>query len=478
MNWEPVIGLEVHAQLRTKSKIFCGCSTAVAEEPNSHVCPICLGMPGTLPVFNQEVARFAIRTGLALGCDIQTDNVFARKNYFYPDLPKGYQISQFDKPICLGGEVRVPHKDGSENIVRIHRIHMEEDAGKTIHGEGGDNHSYVDYNRTGIPLMEIVSEADMRSPAEAGGYLRALHQTIRYIEVCDGNMELGQFRCDANISIRPAGQEKFGIRAEMKNMNSFRNVEKALEYEINRQIAVLSQGGTVVQESRLWDAAAGKSRPMRGKEEAHDYRYFPEPDLLPIAIPEGWIGEIRETLPELPADRRARYREQFGLSPYDAQVLTTDKEVANYYEATVAHTGEPKKTANFIMAEVLREIKTEDSIENFPITPERLAGLLTRVEDGTISGKIAKEVLPMMIADHRDADVIIDEKGLRQVTDSDALEETIRKVLAGHPDEVARFRAGEKKLTGFFVGQIMKATRGKANPQLANQLLASLLAAS
>lgn len=470
MQWQAVIGLEVHAQLSTATKIFCGCATAQAPEPNTHVCPVCLGMPGTLPVLNRTVVEYAARAGLALGCAVQSRSILARKNYFYPDLPKGYQISQYESPICAGGSVTVSVA-GTEKVIRLNRIHMEEDAGKTIHGQGADAASYLDYNRTGIPLLEIVTEPDLRSAAEAAAYLRALHQTLQYLGICEGNMELGQFRCDANVSVRPTGQEKLGTKAELKNMNSFRNVEKAIEYEIGRQIAILNQGGTVVQETRLWDAGTGKSRPMRGKEEAHDYRYFPDPDLQPVMLTAEVLETVRATMPELPADRRARYSLELGLPAADAQTLTDDRAVADYFETVVQLYGDARKAANWITGEVLHALKDEQSITALPVKPGQLAQLLTRIDDGTISGKMAKDVFATMVQTGRDPDAIILEQGLRQNSDSGELEALVQSVIAANPKECERFRAGESKLMGFFVGQVMKATGGKANPTMINDLL-------
>ena len=470
MQWQAVIGLEVHAQLSTASKIFCGCSTAQAAEPNTHVCPVCLGMPGTLPVLNRRVGEDAARAGLALGCAVQARSVLARKNYFYPDLPKGYQISQYELPICVGGSVSI-QVDGTHKVIRLNRIHMEEDAGKTIHGQGADAASYLDYNRTGIPLLEIVTEPDLRSAAEAAAYLKSLHQTLQYLGICEGNMELGQFRCDANVSVRPMGQEKLGTKAELKNMNSFRNVEKAIEYEIGRQIAIVNQGGTIVQETRLWDAGTGKSRPMRGKEEAHDYRYFPDPDLQPVVLSSETLETVRNSMPELPADRRQRYVSQLGLPLADAQTITDDRAVADYFEATLAHYPDARKAANWITGEVLHALKEGQSIGALPVTANHLAQLLRRIDDGTISGKIAKDVFAAMMASGQTPDTVIDERGLRQNSNSGELDAAVQSVVAANPKECERFRAGETKLMGFFVGQVMKATGGKANPAMVNELL-------
>ncbi len=472
--WEAVIGLEVHTQLNTNTKIFCGCSTEPTDQPNTNVCPVCMGLPGSLPVLNEEAVNSAIRAGLALGCSISTHNEFARKNYFYPDLPKGYQISQFDKPICVGGTVEIVGDNGQPKHVQLNRIHMEEDAGKTVHGEGADASSYVDYNRTGVPLLEIVTEPDMCSAKEAVNYLRNLHQIISYCGVSNANMEQGQFRCDANISVRPVGQKELGTKAEMKNMNSFRNIEKAIEYEIGRQIALLTQGGEVVQETRLWDAGAGKSRSMRSKEDAHDYRYFPDPDLLPLRLTNQKIDTIRSKLPEMPEQRKQRYREQYGLSEYDAKVLTDTHAVAFYFEQILQKYTDAKKAANWILSEILRETAA-DEISSFSVPPEYIAQLLNRIDDGTISGKIAKELFRLMIESGKSADLLIDEKGLKQVSDSTELEATVQKVLQQFPEESERYRQGEKKLTGFFMGQIMQQTQGKANPKIVQELIAKIL---
>ncbi len=473
MEYEPVIGLEVHAQLNTKTKIFCGCSTEFGAPPNTHICPICTGQPGVLPVLNRKVVEYAIKMGLATHCTIARVSRFARKNYFYPDLPKGYQISQYKLPLAEHGHVDII-VDGETKRIGLTRIHMEEDAGKLVHpGSFTDTpYSLVDYNRSGVPLIEIVSEPDMRSPREAGAYLRTLRAILRYLEISDGNMEEGSFRCDANISVRPKGSEKFGTRTELKNMNSFRNVEKALEYEIERQIAALESGETVAQETRLWDAAAGVTRIMRGKEEADDYRYFPEPDLLPLVVEDDWVEEVRKSLPELPAEKRDRLVSQYGIPLYDAEVITAEKAVADYFEECVSVCNAPKQASNWVMVEVLRELKErEKEITEFPVTARHLGEMILMIEKGTISGKIAKTVFAEMVATGASPEKIVQEKNLVQVTDQSAIEAVIKEVLTENPEQVKRYRGGKTRLLGFFVGQVMKKTKGKANPQMVNTIL-------
>jgi aspartyl-tRNA(Asn)/glutamyl-tRNA(Gln) amidotransferase subunit B len=434
-----------------------------------------LGMPGVLPVLNKKVVEFTIKMALATNCRINREDVFARKNYFYPDLPKGYQISQYAHPLAEFGHVDVEINGGKKRI-GITRIHMEEDAGKLIHDEFTPS-SFVDLNRTGVPLIEIVSEPDMRSPEEAAAYLRRLHEVLVYLEICDGNMEEGSFRCDANVSIRPRGAEKFGTRAELKNMNSFRNVQRALEYEIKRQQYVIEGGGEVVQETRLWDDSAGQTNSMRGKEEAHDYRYFPDPDLVPVIIDEAWIEDIRRTLPELPLAKRERFVSEYGIPAYDAGVLTSTKALSEYYEKTVQLTNKPKVASNWVMGDFLRFLNEEKrDIKDSPVSPEALAEMINLIEDGTISGKIAKEVFEDMYRSGKRAPEIIKEKGLVQITDSSALEKAIDEVIAANQENLARYRAGKDKLFGFFVGQVMKVTQGKANPNLVNELLKKKLA--
>ena len=474
MSYEPVIGLEVHAQILTESKIFCGCSTRFGEAPNRNTCPVCMGFPGVLPVLNRKVVEHTIRTGLATHCTIAARSRWARKNYFYPDLPKGYQISQYELPLCTGGHVDVG-VDGGAKRVRLTRIHMEEDAGKNIHDARGD-HSLVDLNRAGVPLMEIVSEPDMRNPGEAGEYLRTLRSILEYLEVCDGNMEEGSFRCDANVSLREAGEEKLGVKVEIKNLNSFKAVEKALEYEIRRQGQVLSEGGTVMQETRLWDPDAEVTRSMRSKEHAHDYRYFPDPDLLPLEIDDAWIDEIRATLPELAQERQNRFVEQYGLSGYDADILTQRRDVAEYFEAAVKAHANPKAIANWLMGDLFRVLKERKldaalRIESWPVAAADLARMVKLVDEGTISGKLAKTVFNEMLETGKGPDAIVREKGLEQVSDTGALDVAVDEVLAACAAQVEEYRAGKEKVFGFLVGQVMKATRGKANPQMVNEIL-------
>ncbi|MCF8047213.1 MAG: Asp-tRNA(Asn)/Glu-tRNA(Gln) amidotransferase subunit GatB [Desulfarculaceae bacterium] len=475
MEYEAVIGLEVHAQLLTESKIFCGCATKFGAPPNTHVCPVCLGMPGVLPVLNERVVEFTIRAGLATNCSVQPKSVWARKNYFYPDLPKDYQISQYELPICLDGWLDIQVEGQDKRRIGITRIHMEEDAGKLVH-DPSQPVSYVDYNRTGVPLMELVSEPDLRTPAEAGAYLRALRDILVYLEVCDGNMEEGSFRCDANVSLRPVGQQELGTKAELKNMNSFRGVERALEYEIRRQRALLDEGGKVKQETRLWDPDQGKSFGMRGKEEAHDYRYMPDPDLLPLIVDDAWVERVRAGLPELPEAKRARLVAEFGLSEYDAGVLTASKALADYYEA-VAAAGAPAKTAaNWVTSDLIGALKAQGlEIGQTPISPGGLAGLLKLIEAGTISGKMAKEVFAEMMDTGEQAEAIVKKKGLTQVSDAGELESLLQEIFAANPDEVEAFKGGKKKLMGFFVGQVMQKTKGQANPKVVNQLINKLL---
>lgn len=474
MRYETVIGLEVHVQLTTKTKIFCSCSKDFGQTPNSQTCPVCLGLPGALPVLNRQVVELAIKTGLATNCQIAPRSIFARKNYFYPDLPKGYQISQLELPICEHGWLDIDLENGGRKRIGITRAHMEEDAGKLIHGDTPQTAgtSLVDLNRACTPLLEIVSEPDMRSADEAIDYLKKLHQIVVYLGVCDGNLEEGSFRCDANVSVRPDGQEEFGTRAELKNINSFRFIKQAIEYEVERQIDLIESGGKVVQETRLFDSDTGMTRSMRGKEEAHDYRYFPDPDLVPLVISPQWIEEVRATLPELPDVKRARFVETLGLSDYDAGVLAADRALADYFDACVTLGGDAKSCANWIMGDILRKLKETDiEITDVPVTPELLTGLLTRIADNTISGKIAKTVFEKMWQKSQTADQIIDAEGLRQVTDTGAIEGLVDEVIAANPDQVAEYLAGKDKLIGFFVGKVMQASQGKANPGMVNQLL-------
>ncbi len=476
MEFETVVGLEVHAQLKTNSKIFCGCTTAFGAPSNSNTCPVCLGMPGVLPVLNRQVVEFTIRMALATHCQISRSNVFARKNYFYPDLPKGYQISQFEFPIAEHGWVEI-EVNGERKKIGLTRIHMEEDAGKLIH-DSKDSRSYVDLNRTGVPLIEIVSEPDIRSPEEAVAYLKKIHAILRYLDICDGNMQEGSFRCDANISLRPAGQKEFGTRTELKNMNSFRNVQRALEFEIRRQRNLILDGGTVVQETLLWDADRGITNSMRGKEDAHDYRYFPDPDLVPVVIDPQWIERVEKNLPELPDARRSRFAREFNLPEHDAEVLTSSRELAEYFERGCALYPHAKKLSNWILTELLRELKGEDGIdiEKCAVSPENLAALLNMVDREIISGKIAKTVFAEMLASGSDAETVVKEKNLLQVSDTGELEEMVREIVAANPGQAAQYRAGKVKMIGFFVGQLMQKTGGRANPKLANELFARELA--
>ena len=474
MDYEAVIGLEVHAEMLTQSKIFCGCSAKFGAAPNENVCPLCLGLPGVLPVLNRRVVEFAIKAGLATHCAIAPLSRWARKNYFYPDLPKGYQISQYELPICLEGRIDI-EIDGDTRPVRLTRIHMEEDTGKNIHDQHGDA-SLVDYNRCGVPLLEIVSEPDIRTPAEAGAYLRKLRQILQYLEVCDGNMEEGSFRCDANVSVRPRGTEALGTKAEVKNMNSFRAVEKAIEHEIERQIDLLRHGERVVQETRLWDPDREETRSMRSKESAHDYRYFPDPDLLPLEVSREWVETVRAAMPELPDARRARFVAEHGLPPYDAEVLTARKDIADYFETAVRAHANAKAISNWVMGDVLRivrERKLDEAlvIRDWPVSPAHLAAMVQLIDDDTISGKIAKTVFEQMVATGLAPDAIVADQGLSQVSDSGAIDAAIAAVLDANADKVAEYRAGKDKLFGFFVGQVMKATQGKANPGKVNELL-------
>jgi aspartyl-tRNA(Asn)/glutamyl-tRNA(Gln) amidotransferase subunit B len=479
MTYEAVIGLEVHAELLTESKVFCGCSAKFGAPPNQNTCPVCLGMPGSLPVLNRRAVDFAIRAGLAMGCDIQPLSRWARKNYFYPDLPKGYQISQYELPLCLHGGVEVETESG-RRAIRLTRIHMEEDTGKNIHDAHSDS-SLVDFNRSGVPLMEIVSEPDLRSPQEAGAYLRKLRAILQYLEICDGNMEEGSFRCDANVSVRPQGSTELGTKVEIKNMNSFRAVERALEHEIKRQTEVAGEGGTLVQETRLWDPDRGVTRSMRSKEFAHDYRYFPDPDLLPLLVDEDWVATARGSLPELPDARRARFVQEYALPEYDAEVLTARKDLADFFESAVRAHDNAKAISNWVMGDVLRVVRERKLdaqlvIRDWPVSPEALGAMVRLVDEGKISGKIAKTVFEEMLGSGKGAEEIVAEKGLTQISDEGEVAAAVDRVLEANADKVAEYRGGKEKLFGFFVGQVMKATQGKANPQKVNELLRAKLA--
>jgi len=475
MQYEAVIGLEIHAQLMTDSKMFCGCSTKFGSEPNTQTCPVCIGMPGVLPVMNKKAVEYVIKTGLAVNCKISPYSRFARKNYFYPDLPKGYQISQYELPICEHGSVDIT-VNGETRRIGLTRIHLEEDAGKNIH-EGPGNYSLVDLNRAGTPLMEIVSEPDIRTPQEAAEFVKKLRALVRWIGVCDGNMEQGSLRCDANVSIRPVGQKEFGTKTEIKNMNSFKYIEKALEYEIKRQIKILNEGGRIIQETRLWNTNKGVTESMRSKEEAHDYRYFPDPDLVPVEVNDEWIEEIKLQRIELRDSRRQRFISQYGLPEQDADLLTSERTIAEWFEEAVKLGGEPKAVSNWMMGELMRLLNEEGKqIEESALKPEMLVGLLKLIDKNIISGKIAKTVFEDMYKTGKDADSIVKDKGLIQVSDASEIEKVIDDILASNPNEVERFKAGDAKLMGFFVGQIMKITKGKANPAIVNELLRKKLA--
>lgn len=478
MEWEVVIGLEIHAQLATKTKIFSGAATAYGAAPNTQACAVDLGLPGVLPVLNEEAVRMAIKFGLAVDAELTHHSVFARKNYFYPDLPKGYQISQFELPIVGKGNLIIELEDGSEKVIGITRAHLEEDAGKSLH-EDFHGQTGIDLNRAGTPLLEIVSEPDMRNAKEAVAYMKKIHSLVRYLEICDGNMQEGSFRCDANVSVRPKGQQEFGTRAELKNINSFRNVERAINIEIERQIDLIESGGTVVQETRLYDADKNETRSMRSKEEANDYRYFPDPDLLPLVLEQEVIDQVRATLPELPNAKRDRLINEMGLSHYDASVLTSSRELADYFEAVLAASNnqDPKLCANWVSGELSGALnKAGIDITASPVSAAQLGGMLIRISDNTISGKIAKQIFEALWAgEGKNADSIIEAKGLKQVTDTGAIEAMIDEVIANNPAQLEQYRSGKEQLFGFFVGQVMKASKGKANPAQVNEILKAKL---
>jgi aspartyl-tRNA(Asn)/glutamyl-tRNA(Gln) amidotransferase subunit B len=476
MEWESVIGLEIHTQLSTKSKIFSGAATAYGAEPNTQACAVDLGLPGVLPVLNKEAVRMAAMFGLATNSTVSRHSVFARKNYFYPDLPKGYQISQYDLPIVHHGKIEIELEDGTRKTIGITRAHLEEDAGKSLH-EDFHGMTGIDLNRAGTPLLEIVSEPELRSAKEAVAYMKKIHQLVTHLGICDGNMQEGSFRCDANVSVRKKGDTKFGTRAEIKNINSFRFVERAINFEIERQIDVIEGGGKIVQETRLYDADRDETRSMRSKEDANDYRYFPDPDLLPVELSDSYIESVRASLPELPDARRARFVEHYKLSEYDAGILTASRDLAEYFEA-VAKSADAKLAANWLIGDISARLnKDNKTIGTAPVSPAMLAGLLTRISDNTISGKIAKEVFDAMWNGEGDADKIIESRGLKQISDSGALEKIIDDIIAGNPDQVAQYRSGKDKLFGFFVGQAMKASKGQANPAQLNDLLKKKLSA-
>lgn len=473
-NYEAVIGLEVHAQLLTESKAFAPVSTEFGGSPNTQVSPLCLGHPGTLPVLNENLVRYIIKMGLATNCEIARKSIFARKNYFYPDLPKGYQISQYDTPICHDGNITITI-DGEDKNIGITRIHMEEDAGKSIHDQDPFN-TLIDLNRAGVPLIEIVSEPDIRTPQEAYEYLKRIKQIVQYLEICDGNMEEGSLRCDANVSVRPKGQEAFGTRTELKNMNSFRNVERAIQYEIERQINLIESGGEVVQQTLLWDANKMETRTMRSKEEAHDYRYFPEPDIPPVVVTDEMLDEVRAELPEMPDVRKQRFVDEYGMSGEDAQTLTEDRYLADFYEEVLSYTDSPKAVSNIILTEVLRTLNDRSiGIREFPISAKRLAGLVELREEDKINSSAMTEIFDAMLEEDKEAEDLAKEMNLVQVSDTDFIEPIVDEVIEGHPDEVERYRNGKKGLVGFFIGQVMQRSEGKANPNMVREMITERL---
>ncbi len=474
MEWETVIGLEIHTQLATKSKIFSGASTAYGAEPNTQACAVDLGLPGVLPVLNKQVVIMAIKFGLAIGANVSRHSVFARKNYFYPDLPKGYQISQYELPIVETGKIDIELEDGTSKTIGITRAHLEEDAGKSLH-EDYHGMTGIDLNRAGTPLLEIVSEPDMRSAKEAVAYMKKIHSLVRYLEISDGNMQEGSFRCDANVSVRPKGQKEFGTRTELKNINSFRFVERAINFEVERQIDVLEGGGEIIQETRLYDPDKNETRSMRSKEEAMDYRYFPDPDLLPVAINDETIASVEKTMPELPSAKKARFEKEFALSDYDASILTGDKDLADYFETVVKTSAQAKLSANWVISELSGRLNKEDrDITDSPISAQMLGGMIKRLAENAITSKMAKEVFNAMWDGEGDADAIIEKRGLKPA-DTGEVEKIIDEIIANNPDQVEQFRAGKEKVLGFFVGQVMKASKGKADPGQVNQLLRNKL---
>ena len=480
-DYEPVIGLECHAQLLTKSKLFCSCSTKFGEAPNANTCPVCLGLPGALPVLNRTAVTMAVKAAVSLNCKVRTESQWARKNYFYPDLPKGYQISQYDRPLAQQGFIEIKI-EGKQKKVGVQRVHMEEDAGKSLHEGFPDSgrYTYLDFNRSGVPLIEIVTDPDIRSSAEAYDYLARLKQILEYLDVCDGNMEEGSLRCDANVSVRKIGEQKFGTRTELKNINSFRFVQKAIDYEVNRQIEVIEGGGRVVQETRLWNSVEERTVSMRSKEEAHDYRYFPDPDLPLLTVESEWIKTVQRSMPELPEARRQRFITDYALSEYDAGVLTSTRALADFFEEVTKLSSQPKTAANWIMGDLLRFLKDNNvdlkDLSNSPVSPKMLAGMISLVENGTISGKIAKTVMEEMYNSGKDPQQIIQEKGLVQISNTDEIEKIVSKVIEENPKPVAQYRLGKTGNFGFFVGQVMKATGGRANPQTVNDILKKKLA--